>query len=205
MRCQARALRAERLFGHLHEHLLPFPQQVLDLRLLARALRAFFLLLLGLLVGIELLELLVHDVRHVQEAVPLEADVDEGRLHAGQDLRDAALVDVADDPALPLPLDEDLADEIVLEDRDACLVVVGADDHLLVHRGHSGRRRGAADQAAARPRHAASRFTAAAASIREPAHPHVEDQAEARQRGDERRAAITHERQRQPLHGGQSG
>ena len=61
--------------------------------------------------GLELLELLegVDDVGDVEEPVALEADVDEGGLHAGQHLRDPALVDVADDAALPLALDEDLA------------------------------------------------------------------------------------------------
>ena len=75
----------------------------------------------------------VDDVGDVEESVALEADVDEGGLHAGQDLRHAALVDVADDAALPLALDEDFGDEVVLEDGHHGFVAVGGDDHLLVH------------------------------------------------------------------------
>ena len=72
----------------------------------------------------EALELLdgVDDLSDVEEGVALEADVDEGRLHAGQDLRDPPLVDVADDAALILALDEDLDDLVVLENGDARIV-----------------------------------------------------------------------------------
>ena len=86
---------------------------------------------------LELLELLggADDVRDVQEAVALEPEVDEGRLHAGQHLRDAALVDVADDAPIALALDEELDHLVVLEDGDHRLVVVRGDNHLLVHGG----------------------------------------------------------------------
>ena len=40
----------------------------------------------------------LHDVGDMQERRALEADVDEGRLHAGQHARHAALVDVAGQP-----------------------------------------------------------------------------------------------------------
>ena len=46
----------------------------------------------------------------MQEAVALEADVDEGGLHAGQDVVDLALVDVADDRAPAAALDVELGD-----------------------------------------------------------------------------------------------
>ena len=55
-------------------------------------------------------------VGDVQEPVALEADVDEGRLHAGQHLRHTPFVDVADDAALAFALDENFCDEIVFED-----------------------------------------------------------------------------------------
>ena len=88
-----------------------------------------------LVAAVEPLELLdrVDDVGDVEEAVALEADVNERRLHAGQHLRHPALVDVADDAALPLALDEDLDDQVVLEDGHPRLVAVRGDDHLLVH------------------------------------------------------------------------
>ena len=75
----------------------------------------------------------VEDLRDVQERVALEADVDERRLHAGQHLRDPALVDVADDAALALPLDEDLGHQVVLENGHHGLVAARGDDHLLGH------------------------------------------------------------------------
>ena len=77
------------------------------------------------------------DVRHVEEAVALEADVDERRLHAGQDFRDPALVDVADDAAILLALDEQFSELVVLENGDAGFVAVRGDDHFLVHGGIS--------------------------------------------------------------------
>ena len=110
--------------------------------------------------GLEALEFLdgVDDLRDVEERVALEPDVDEGRLHPGQDFRDPALVDVADHAALMLALDEDLDDLVVLEDGDPRFVVARGDDHLLVHGTHStrpggrgaDRRRPAADESASR-------------------------------------------------------
>jgi hypothetical protein len=41
--------------------------------------------------------------------------------------------------------------------------------------------------------------------VRESAHSYVEHEAEARQRGDQRRSAVAHERQREPFDGRQSG
>ena len=79
------------------------------------------------------------DLRDVEKRVALEADVNEGGLHAGEDLRDPALVDIANDTALILALDEDLDDLIVLEDRDTRVVTAGGDDHLLVHGRSSSR------------------------------------------------------------------
>ena len=87
------------------------------------------------LVGLEAVELLEggDDVRDVEKAVALETEVNERRLHAGQDFRHPALVEIANDAARPLALDEDLGDLIVLEDRDPCFVGARGDDHLLGH------------------------------------------------------------------------
>ena len=136
------ALRAERLLDHLDEDLLPLAQQLLDLRPAAarRALRAR-----RRPPSPPPPRPRRPDSRRsnsssvsttsadVEEAVALEADVDEGGLHAGQDLRHPSLVDVADDAALALALDEDLGDQVVLEDGHLRLVAVRGDDHLLGH------------------------------------------------------------------------
>jgi hypothetical protein len=49
-------------------------------------------------------------VGHVQEGRALEADVDEGRLHAGQHARHLAEIDVADEPALQRAFDVQFLD-----------------------------------------------------------------------------------------------
>jgi len=61
-----------------------------------------FVLIVVLVVLIEIGD----DIRHVEEAIALEADVDERRLHAGEDFGDPPLVDVTDDAAILFPLDE---------------------------------------------------------------------------------------------------
>ena len=77
-----------------------------------------------LVTGLEPLELLdgVDDFSDVEERVALEPDVDEGRLHPREHLGDPSLVDVADDAALILALDEDFDDLIVLENGHARIV-----------------------------------------------------------------------------------
>src|SRR5262249_4481664 len=50
------------------------------------------------------------DLVDVEEAVSLQADVDERRLHPGQDVVDLPLVDVADDRATAAALDVELGD-----------------------------------------------------------------------------------------------
>src|SRR5262245_33585739 len=94
-----------------------------------------------LIVGVETIELFEagDDVADVEEAVALEAEVNERRLHAGQHFRYPALVDVADDATRSLAFDEYLGDLIVLEDRDPCFVGARGDDHLLAHARSSRR------------------------------------------------------------------
>jgi hypothetical protein len=93
--------------------------------------------------GFELIELVgrADDVGDVEEPVTLQAEIDEGRLHPGQHLRDPALVDVPDHAAIALALDEELDHLVVLENRDHRFVVVRGDDHLLVHQPCSRVRR----------------------------------------------------------------
>jgi hypothetical protein len=67
-------------------------------------------------------------VGDVEERRLLGADVDERRLHARKHTDDASLVDVADDPALALPLEIKLAELTVVDQRDTRLRSVGVDD-----------------------------------------------------------------------------
>jgi hypothetical protein len=140
MRRDARALGAQRLLDHLDQDLLAFLQELVDFGLGAAiaaapvGATAARVLVVGVVFVV--LERLEH-VRHVEERVAVEADVNEGRLHAGQHFRHPALVDVARDPARSLALDEDLGNLIVLEDGHARLVAVRGDNHLPAHAQNS--------------------------------------------------------------------
>ena len=72
-------------------------------------------------------------VGHVQEGSALQADVDEGRLHAGQHPRHLAQVDVADDAPLQRALDVQLLDGAVLDDGHPRLLRRPVDQDVLLH------------------------------------------------------------------------
>ena len=55
-----------------------------------------------------------------------EPDVDERRLHAGQNANDLAFVDVPHDPAIPRALEVDLGERLILDQRDARLLGRGS-------------------------------------------------------------------------------
>ena len=114
---QARALRLHRILDRLHEDRLAALDQILDLR---RALPA--------------LELRADDLVDVEEAVLLEPDLDERRLHPRKDVVDDAEVDVPGDRAPLGPLEVDLGDAVVLEDRDPLLADVDGDEQLALRR-----------------------------------------------------------------------
>ena len=115
---EARALRLHRILDGLHHDRLAALDQILDL---AGALAP--------------LELRADDLVDVEEAVLLEADLDERRLHPRQHVVDDAEVDVPCDRATLRALEVDLGDAIVLEDRDALLADVDRDDELALRRG----------------------------------------------------------------------
>ena len=109
---QARALGAHRVLGRLHQHLVAALEQLGDLPLALRDPEG-------------------DDLVDVQEPVLLEADLDERGLHAGQDVLDPPLPDVAHHRALAAALDVDLGDVPVLQDRDARLGAVDRHQDLL--------------------------------------------------------------------------
>ena len=147
VRRQPRALGAQRLLGDLDDDVLAFLDQLFDFRLRPAIASPPipFAAAVCFVFALEPIELFdrIDDVRDVQKAVALEADVNERALHAGQHLRHPAFVDIADDAPLPLPLDEDLAEEIVLEDGHLRLVAIRGHNHFLRHSRNSvpGRRR----------------------------------------------------------------
>jgi hypothetical protein len=140
---EPRALGLERVLDDLHDDLLPRAEQVGDARpgLLAAT-------------ALHLLDARQDDLVDVQEAVLLEAEVDERGLEAGQDVVDLALVDVADDGTAAAALEVDLGDAVAgrepallaaaaltggsdlargLQHRNPGLPPVDGDQHLLLH------------------------------------------------------------------------
>ena len=114
---EPRALRLHRVLDGLDEDLLVALEEVLDLAAAAA------------------LELGRDDLVDVEEAVLLEADLDERGLHAREDVVDGALVDVAGDRAALGALEVDLGGPVVLEDGDALLADVDRDEELALGLG----------------------------------------------------------------------
>jgi hypothetical protein len=79
------------------------------------------------------------DVGDVQERRALEPDLDESALHAGQNARDASLVDVADEAARAGALDVQLLHDRLLEHRDPRFLRRHVDQDLVRHRRLGGR------------------------------------------------------------------
>ena len=77
----ARAFAGDGVLRHLHDDLLPFAQQIGDRRLGAMRLRDVVEVQLVRRLALVLLEVL-DDVGDVEEGVALQAEVDEGGLHA---------------------------------------------------------------------------------------------------------------------------
>ena len=98
---QPRALGLQRVLDDLDDDLLAGLEQVGDARAgsVPRP-------------RLHLLDARQHDLVDVQEAVLVEADVDERGLQAGQDVVDLALVDVADDRAAAAALEVELRDAV---------------------------------------------------------------------------------------------
>ena len=101
---EPRALGLQRVLDDLDDDLLPRREQVGDARAALAA------------AALDLLDARQHDLVDVQEAVLVEADVDERGLEAGQDVVDLALVDVADDRARAAPLEVDLGGAVARGD-----------------------------------------------------------------------------------------
>ena len=118
LRRQPRALRLHRVLHGLDEDLLAPLDEVGDLLPVAAP-----------------LELGDDDLVDVEEAVLLEADLDEGGLHPREHVVDRAEVDVPRDRAALGPLEVHLGNAVVLEQRDALLAHVDADQELALRRG----------------------------------------------------------------------
>ena len=110
---QAHALAAHRVLRRLHQHLVAALQEVGDLPLALRHAQR-------------------GDLVHVQEAVLVEADLDEGGLHPREDVLDPPLPHVTHHRALAAALDVALGGAAVLQDGHPRLGAVDGDQDLLV-------------------------------------------------------------------------
>ena len=99
---QPRPFAANRVFQHLHQHRLPFAQHFAD--------------------ALRWLVATADHVFHVQKPGALQTNIDKGGVHAGQDALHFALVNIADDAALALALDENVLQDAVFEQRDPRLI-----------------------------------------------------------------------------------
>jgi len=79
----------------------------------------------------------LHKVGDVEEGVAFEADIDEGRLHAGQDAGYATFVDGSGKGVFIFPLEVDFREEIVFHQSHFGFVRGGRNKQLFIH-GHSG-------------------------------------------------------------------
>ena len=111
LHAQTRALGLQRVLDDLDDDLLPGLEQIRDPRPAAAA-------------ALGLLDARQHDLVDVQEPVLVESDVDEGRFQSGEDVVDAALVDVADDRAATAALEVDLG--YAVAGRDFVLLAASA-------------------------------------------------------------------------------
>ncbi len=114
------ALGADRVLDDLHQQRLALVQDALD-RLAV--------------VTVAVLAVLP-DVGDVQKRGALQADLDEGRLHAGQHARNAADIDVADQPARGGALDVQLLHDALLEHGHAGFLRRDVDEYFVAHPGN---------------------------------------------------------------------
>jgi hypothetical protein len=142
------ALGAERLLRDLHEDVLAPRQHVLDGagRLAARRLAALVHVDVGVVLGggqhgAGVVAEVRGVVARVEEGVLRQPDVHERRLHAGQDVRDRALVHRADDRAVTMPLEVEIGEEVTFLDGDAGLEHTRVHDDAFAHGSTSSTRR----------------------------------------------------------------
>src|SRR5574343_556246 len=113
LRRQPRTLGADRVLDHLHQHGLAFKQHLLDALRLGRVLA------------------LLEYIGDVQEGGALQADFDEGALHARQHALHLAQVDIAHDATAGRALNVQLLHDGVFQHRHARLLRRDVDQNLF--------------------------------------------------------------------------
>ena len=80
----------------------------------------------------------LEEIRNVKKGIPLESDVHKCRLHARQDLRDFAFIDVADNPLGAMSFDVILDKFVVLQDGEFRLLWCSGNNQFFLHGGSCG-------------------------------------------------------------------
>ena len=122
---QPRALGADGVLDHLHGERLAFVDEPLDRQGRHGTVAALRAVIAALRSAVRM------QVGHMQKGGALEPDVDEGRLHARQDSRDAPRVDVADQAALQRAFDVQFLHGAVFDDGHARLLRRPIDQDVL--------------------------------------------------------------------------
>ena len=129
LRCQTGALGANWVFEYLNHHGLTHEKLSFNRFRLADCRRMPF----GCFVlGVPLVDA-AHQVCNVQKASAVQADVNEGRLHAGQDPYDLAQVHITDKAALERALDMQLLHGAVFHHGDPAFLGGPIDQNFLRH------------------------------------------------------------------------
>ena len=143
----ARALERDRILGDLTQHVLAGLDQLFDLavrELLARArdprsgaLGRIVAGVIGLAVLEQARRVTTQDVRDVEKgrALHLGPQVDERCLHARQDARDLAAIDVSDHAAVAFAFDKKLGQRALFDDPNTGLGAFGVHHQHVLHLG----------------------------------------------------------------------
>ena len=134
---QARAFTAHRIFDHLHHDVVAAAHQTTDVLAAFALVRRRTRRTAGCSGGGDALRIEPHvrrdDVVDVQKRRAREPDLDEGRLHAGQHPLHAPFVDVADESATTLALDEYFLQHAPLEQRGTYFARGDVDENFGAH------------------------------------------------------------------------
>jgi hypothetical protein len=129
LRCQTGALGADRVFKHLHHDGLTYKKLSFNRFRLAGCRRIPFG---GISLGVPVVDA-AHEVCNMQKRSAVQADVNEGGLHAGQDPHHLTQVDITDKAPLERALHVQLLHSAVLHHGDPAFLGGPIDQNFLRH------------------------------------------------------------------------
>jgi hypothetical protein len=138
-------LGSQGFLGYLDEDFLPFVQEVLDMKGRGIQVQDLFFLRKGDFVPIifpgphehfQVIEVLM-DIRDVEESGLFQADVYESGLHPGKNANDPALINIAGDPLLRIPLHIKLHQGFPLQEGNSGFSGIDIDQDFIGHESQS--------------------------------------------------------------------